>query len=703
MGEKHEDDKHGQERPREDDKLQGEALAQEQQRDDDVSPAVHVKGDSAAPEVAGDGTREDKKRQRPRVLPTITGESVESIPTHEEARERIWQAHGYHQAGDVPDFRENFKLVEEALPLELDTQAVTKWVDALVEQHLLVLNSYDVQVLFTAQHCIAARLEERFATVQVLQPARHPSEISFEAELGRPNHSSSELTILSADTEHAGLFVSQMKAALTPTGQVQIRETLRLKQSWFLVLVCTEHFELIGESCDFHHRPIEIDFLRPRLRRFFEGGAQEKEAEIRRQQQTPGGMAFWGESRIDFFRNFRRLGSASQVESAIEAVRNADAREERVGDDTDATSKRPWLHSPHREVLYVAVYFRNLRLGDFDGVVKALLRDRRAETEIDEEGHRRLQKKNEEARRLVDLWGEERAAILESCQIQSVPIDGLQARGASTSLLGAPKTLDFRRSALRQQFAEQLELADPLIHSTYFSFLTNSGIFFTSSDELMFQLVRYFCGVATAHPEQLEAAWLLSLVLRAGPPVDLRSDKTRTSREEQLHQLLSSLAEGQRQLVLDRVFYLMRGLRDVVGATLLIDSFMSMLIDLRLHTYAISLASRLCWLSSSSNDRSAVSWSTEVLKWFRKILALTEPDTEGWNQALAELFRLITPNVNGALRLECVLAWADSESAQPSDVRVRNQIVRIFLDELILEGLDLANKARDLPVPLLAV
>jgi hypothetical protein len=325
-------------------------------------------------------------------------------------------------------------------PLELEPDLVNSWRQRLLDDHLLILSSFDNETLRSAGQMLVDSLnsEKRFLNldgreVELLSPSL---DSLLHEKLPWPEHT----TIVAVASD----LVSQTYVdaiARGWTASLDARQRLRQQKRHLLLLTTPE---LVPPTEDLAY--FLISFVEPRLRaRFSEEKAQEWALEIENQRQSGNWEGrekrFW-----ELFDASLRRGTLEQAIRRRVWTGRAEGTSSgpRIGNSEDLTNT----------ALFLATFFPSLPLEDYDSLIRRLLQGRvkklKSTTFVLTEEGEGGSKENEEERQLTTIWTEEYERVFEKAKL-IVLQPTMDTVGTSLRTVRRGPVIDFELPEIRDQ------------------------------------------------------------------------------------------------------------------------------------------------------------------------------------------------------------------------------------------------------------
>lgn len=431
------------------------------------------------------------------------------------------QDHRRYYVGSAKDLedllhKQDLKLEDVATPIpaneedhrfrfaDADRQS---WAEALERKHLLILSSFDQQVLFAASQDVFAgppfashkryltRLGATTCPVESLQPlVRHPPETPVF------------LVVEAYEQKSAAPFLDEVSGS---PGAVAIARS-QLGQDFLVVLT---NDRVLGRSSpndgrhDEGHVPYyPVPFLLPRLRRCFtdESQARELHDAVLRQQRA----GLWGEGD-------ERLCELLSTFLGRKTLQKEIARRDRPQTEAPTVRARLSPKTPlENAVLFLSAFFPRLPMRDFERLLLRLLGERQVETRAQPQFTSGVWNsygdQTTDRRALREVWKETYPEVMAACQLTSeVPA------GAN----GQPRvaTVELSPSELREEVRDLFLGPHYPLYFDFFSRVRDLAFLFDESPRVVDHTVDLMTQMALSSPEEFAGPGLGGVVRLDAP------------------------------------------------------------------------------------------------------------------------------------------------------------------------------------------
>ena len=501
-----------------------------------------------------------------------------------------------------------------------DECLVDQWLTQLRLQRIIVLTCFDEGVLLSAGY----QLAEQFAgsTRQI-----HLNRIDEERRLElTANHlADSRLiwprpTIILAATssfETSDFIDSIMKGDSHATGvSAQLKSTGR-----FLVVLASP--DQTHEST--YLQSISVPFLRPYLRNRFPDHFNELASAV----EALHVEGRWNIHSQAFFENLRRCQNAGQLLEVIER---------RSAGHGFAEERCPEIASSaplETMVLFIATFFRDLPLEDFQSLLKKLLGDKTKAKEplplgdSDESQHEKV-----EQTLLADIWTDEYVEILERCQLAVYQV------GRPTDSWGhiQPQgpVVGFRDAIMRERVEAEFFSRRYLTLVQIFAEVRRLGILHSKARTL----VDGICYLTERMAEADLSRYGVPVLLEVAEPIISATSA-------------GSRAEGE-SFVWGRLYMILRTFLRNESLGQVVDAFLTALINQKFHTAALELVRRL---------RNVAEF--DQISWWKQLLDRGESEAKA-QTAREIVMRLEIDSSQATATLQRIAGWLPGGGENPS-------------------------------------
>jgi len=427
----------------------------------------------------------------------------------------VYENHNHYAGTGPPEETDDFRFEQVAarLPPEIrfppDDDLLRRWVSDLCQKHLIVLSSYDGDVLFSAGKAVAT----------AAQGASHESFIvpfhscqKIPTRLARllcnDEQAKPRLLVVQASDNQAALFLDPVIGEPVSFERSQ----MELQDNYLIVLT---NETVLGWQADpetFRSRHVglpyhAVPFLVPRLRHAFPGESERVRSlfELIEEQRKRGK---WGAGEKEFYDEITRSLGHGQLAEEVEKKKDA-APGAAGAEPQPARADR--LLSPstplENAVLFLVTFFPDLSMDDFERLLLAILGERTQKEKggdlvLSADGCGRLEDKT---RPLREIWAESFPEVLARCRL-------------TTTASVVDFTLPELREILRKEFTG---LYHP-IYSSFFRDVRDRRLLFDQSESVVDATVRFFVEAALANPSWFSGPGLGGVIPRDGAllPVD---------------------------------------------------------------------------------------------------------------------------------------------------------------------------------------
>jgi hypothetical protein len=458
-----------------------------------------------------------------RLEATTEGLSEASIQAHISPREvaasESWNLLEVKTDGRSKVSLEERRLLAASMQLPLDRPQIALepgdlscWASQLSKERLLLLISYDSSLLFSAAQGIAAELSgyHRYYQLDSLLGYRSREAVTVNPSLPRLDKDPAAVIVADATKEMPSFLDPWLQS---PAEVKQIQQKLAANEQ--LLLVYTNDRILgwrddpEGMQAQRDYVPsVRVPFVTPRIRQQCERHQrddwQKLSEEVSDQRQT----GQWPKADEEFYNEFIGYLGRDQLLQAIESRRHS--RPQALAEKAAAQRLLSPATPLENAVLFVATFFPDLPMRDFERLLLLLLEDRcqsmkSAVFVVGPDGEGRGDEVIE-TRPMREIWNESYPEVLKRCQLQ------VQSREAMADLGPSTFVVDFTTPELRQE----LRGAFFGPHSPIFLALVRLARavprLFEESQEMVGAAVRLMVDTALANPGEFAGPGLGGLL-----------------------------------------------------------------------------------------------------------------------------------------------------------------------------------------------
>jgi hypothetical protein len=493
----------------------------------------------------------------------IIGTKQEKIAKEEQ------QIHATKEASDPTEILSFLPPVDSALASNL----TETWSEALMRQRVLVLDCFDLEILFNAGYSIVRcfKGERRLLTFQ----EEEGQEASIDGFLTWKEQWEPPTLVL---VEAIGLNGQRFIDSLAGTQGWLLKAQNRLDQcgAYLLILTTPSHLALIGDgSLSCYHVP----YIEPRLHEWFPEQAADFSEEIKQQRV----LGLWGRGEKEFWERFSSFLKHENLEQEIEKRKRArlDPHPHRVRPET-----KPILilgAELDNTVIFVAAFFPNLPVEDYQDVLLRLLGDRLVPMKqppppLGEEGAVNLDRGV--SRTLADEWHENYREVCQRCRIQFWRDTAVTSTAFSYSVRGV--VVDFDTPDVREQVCDEFLTTHYPTLTRLYGRVLEERLLFHSSSSVVEGTLQFLETMASVNPHRYGSKMLLGLkadAQEASPP------------EQRVHDGVPNRIDA--KLLLNRLYLLVRILLTRPTLREIVHQFFTDLINQARHEDLLELVRRL--------------------------------------------------------------------------------------------------------------
>jgi hypothetical protein len=410
--------------------------------------------------------------------------------------------------------------------LPLDSADRGRWAAALRNEGLLLLISYDSALLVSAAQEIAAQLSDHYRTYLLsshlgLEPGQTVTVNAF-----LPRQQEGPALIVADATEITPVFLDSVLA--TPASIQLFHQSLCDNERLLLVLTNDRALgwrdDPEGMRAQRGYLPCErVSFVRPRLMQQLGGNWQEAYEKLCRQREA----GYWRRDEEGFFKEF--TGYLNQGLLLTEIEKRRQMRLPPVAAEGAAGTLLSPQAPLENAVLFVATFFPNLSMRDFERLLLVLLGDRLQQASstvfvLGPDGEGRGEEVTM-SRTLREIWSETYPDIFLRCRLQMQSIESL-ADGAS------PRSIvDFTIPELRDELRSAFLGGHAPIFLPLFRLVRAARLPMAESQEVVSATFRLMVDTALANPGEFAGPGLGGLLpLPCSAASGAASEEVRESR-----------------------------------------------------------------------------------------------------------------------------------------------------------------------------
>jgi hypothetical protein len=372
----------------------------------------------------------------------------------------------------------------------LDPEDLRRWTSELTDHRLLILSCYDSAFLRSASHGIAADLAGHFSAYQLSIDVDGSANPFLPSQRGDP----SALVVVDATSLAPNFLDAVINTLWTiDVDQQTLRETNRL----LLVLTNDRILGWTDDPSGMQERRAHVPCLRipsalPGLKTHYRDNWKELYDELCKQREAGD----WPADEEDFYERLTGYLGQDRLPAEIEKRRRG-----RIPAATERTAAVGLL-SPRtpleNAVFFVATFFPNLSMRDFERLVLILLGDRTQMTKtstfvLDLDGEGRSEEVDGR-RMLREVWSETYPEVLLHCQLHAKSL----AAGSAT----VTSVIDFTTPELREGLRDAFFGAHAPIFLAFFRCIKDAHQLFEEAQEIVSDMVRLMVDAALANPQE---------------------------------------------------------------------------------------------------------------------------------------------------------------------------------------------------------